>query len=176
MNPTGVDLRPVRIDDFWLFERQAIDPSVAGLFNWSGYRDIAALRRRFDDNGLIGQDGGYLIVLGEGETIGTVAWTKVTYGVPVWSCWNIGISLLPECRGKGFGTLAQRALVSYLFDTGPVERIEAYTDVENVAERRALEKSGFTMEGTLRSVQFRESRWRDVVLYSLLRDEYKAAC
>ena len=108
------------------------------------------------------------------EVAGTVVWSRVTYGMPAWSCWNIGISLLAEFRGRGIGTAAQHRLCAYLFGTTPVERIEAYTDVENAAEQRALDKAGFTREGTIRAAQFREGRWRSVLLYSVLRDEFKA--
>lgn len=162
-------LRPATADDFWLFERQAVDAHAAGTFNWSGFRDARATRRRFDENGLIAPDGGSLIVESDGAVVGTVSWTKVYYGTPTWWCWNIGISLLPEYRGKGVGTLAQKQLVDYLFDTGPVQRVEAYTDVDNVAEQRALEKAGFTREGVLRSTQFRAGRWRDLLVYSVVR-------
>lgn len=169
VDETRVALRPATADDLWLFERQAVEPDAGGAFNWSGYRDIRATRRRFDENGLIGPDGGYLIVEAAAATAGTVVWRKVTYGAPGWWCWNIGISLLPEHRGKGTGTAAQRALVAYLFDTTPVQRVEAYTDVENTAEQRALEKAGFAREGVLRATQFRQGRWRDMVMYSTVR-------
>ncbi|WP_231976393.1 GNAT family N-acetyltransferase [Streptomyces sp. 3214.6] len=43
--------------------------------------------------------------------------------------------------------------------------------MENLAEQRALEKVGFTREGVLRSVVFRDGRWRDGVSYSVLRDD-----
>jgi len=66
---------------------------------------------------------------------------------------------------------AQRALAEYLFATTLAERIEAETDVENIAEQRALERAGFTREGVLRHTQFRAGRWRDNVIYSVLRAE-----
>ncbi|GAA4251202.1 GNAT family N-acetyltransferase [Dactylosporangium darangshiense] len=172
--PTPV-LRPVTAADLWVLERQADEPEAGGLFNWSGYRDIAATRRRFEENRLLGPDGGCLVVHLPQGAIGTVSWCRVAYGMPTWSCWNIGIALLPEHRGQGHGAAAQQLLAAYLFDTTPVERIEAYTDVENVAERRALERAGFTHEGTIRAAQFREGRWRSIHLYSVLRDEFKAA-
>ncbi|MDJ0343652.1 GNAT family protein [Streptomyces sp. H10-C2] len=34
-----------------------------------------------------------------------------------------------------------------------------------------MEKSGFTREGVLRSFAFRDGRWRDVVHFSVLRDD-----
>jgi RimJ/RimL family protein N-acetyltransferase len=172
VNTHGIGLRPANAGDFDLFEKQATDPAAGGIFNWSGYKNVAEWRRRFERDGLIGPDGGLLVVEHADAAIGTVVWSRATYGTPAWSCWNIGISLLPEFRGKGLGTIAQRLLVSYLFDTEPTERVEAYTDVENLPEQRALEKVGFVREGVLRSTQFREGRWRDIVLYSLLRGEY----
>jgi RimJ/RimL family protein N-acetyltransferase len=47
-----------------------------------------------------------------------------------------------------------------------VERLEASTDVDNAAEQRALEGAGFTREGVLRSAQFRDGAFHDLVLYS----------
>lgn len=174
MGSGNVTLRPAAADDLWLFERQAVDPNAAGTFNWSGYRDMAALLRKFAENRLIGPENGSLVVTNGEALIGTVVWSKATYGMPAWCCWNIGISLLPQYRGHGFGTEAQKLLVEYLFETTSFERVEAYTDVENLPEQRSLEKAGFTKEGTVRSAQFRQGRWRDLFLYSLLRDEYKA--
>jgi len=84
--------------------------------------------------------------------------------------YEIGIALFPEHRGQGVGTTAQRLLVRYLLDTMPAHRIEAYTEVENVAERRALEKAGFEREGVLRATIFRAGKWRDSIVYALLRD------
>jgi RimJ/RimL family protein N-acetyltransferase len=84
---------------------------------------------------------------------------------------NLGIALLPEHRGHGHGAEAQRLLADYLFAHTLVERVEASTDVENLAEQGALEKAGFAREGILRHAQFREGGFHDLVLYSKLRGE-----
>ena len=52
-----------------------------------------------------------------------------------------------------------------------MHRIEAATEVGNVAERRALEKAGFTREGVLRGIGWRDGAWRDGMMYSLLRTD-----
>ena len=96
-------------------------------------------------------------------------WRQVFYGTV--SCWEIGIAIVPEARGQGLGTLAQRLIVRYLFAHTPANRIQATTEITNVAEQRALEKAGFTREGVLRGAGFRDGRWHDGVLYSVLRDE-----
>jgi RimJ/RimL family protein N-acetyltransferase len=84
---------------------------------------------------------------------------------------NIGLSLVPDARGHGFGTEAQRLVATLLFELFDVERIEASTDVENVAEQRSLEKAGFTREGVLRRAQWRAGANHDLVSYSILRED-----
>jgi RimJ/RimL family protein N-acetyltransferase len=107
-----------------------------------------------------------------GELLGGVSWHAVDYGGTVSSsAWNIGIGLLPEARGRGVGTLAQRMLVDHLLATTELDRIEASTDIENVAERRALEKAGFRQEGILRGAQLRGGIRRDLVHYGLVRED-----
>jgi RimJ/RimL family protein N-acetyltransferase len=67
------------------------------------------------------------------------------------------------------GTEAQRQIAEYLFLHTRAQRIQAYTDVENIAEQRALEKAGFAQEGVMRSAQWRAGRWHDQVMYSIIR-------
>jgi ribosomal-protein-alanine N-acetyltransferase len=62
-------------------------------------------------------------------------------------------------------------LCDYLFEHTPVQRIEAGTHPENLAERKSLEKAGFRLDGVVRAAEFRAGRWRDGYLYSRLRDD-----
>ena len=106
---------------------------------------------------------------------GQVTWHLESYGPnPGSRAWNIGIGLSPGTRGHGVGAVAQRLLAEWLLDTSDLDRIEASTDVENVAEQRALEKAGFTQEGILRSAQERLDGRHDLFVYSLLRAEVEA--
>jgi RimJ/RimL family protein N-acetyltransferase len=86
-------------------------------------------------------------------------------------CLEIGILLFPEHRGKGLGTAAQRLLADHLFSTTLANRLEATTEIDNVAEQRALEHAGFVREGVLRGRGFGRGKWRDGVMYSRLRDD-----
>jgi len=167
---TGVRLRPVREADLAALEEA--HSREADPWNWFRHTSDGAWQRRFAD-GMISEETGTLAVeTPEGALAGGVSWFTVPHG-PTGACraLNIGISLLPGHRGRGYGAAAQRALAEYLFATTLVERIEAETDVENVAERRALERAGFTREGVLRHAQFRAGRWRDSMIYSILRAE-----
>jgi RimJ/RimL family protein N-acetyltransferase len=108
----------------------------------------------------------------DGEPAGTISWRAIRYGPnPESAAWNIGINLVPSARGRGIGSTAQRQLADRLFATTPCNRIEAGTDVENVAEQRSLEKAGFVREMVLRGAQFRQGRYHDLLMYSRLRGD-----
>ena len=105
----------------------------------------------------------------DGSVLGDVSWHVVRYGPTSGSeAFNIGISLLPHARGRGVGTQAQRLLAELLITTFAVGRVEASTDVRNLAEQRSLERAGFTREGVLRGAQERRGVRHDLVGYSLL--------
>lgn len=117
--------------------------------------------------------GGELVVTDDADVpLGTVSWRVVGYGpVPGSHALDIGISLRPQARGQGHGSRAQRLLADHLFATTPVHRVQASTDVTNVAERAALARAGFTAEGVLRGAQWRGGRFHDLVLHARLRDD-----
>ena len=107
-----------------------------------------------------------MLVEVDGAVVGDVSWHSVWYGPNEASrALNIGISLIPAARGRGLGTRAQRALLEHLFTTTGVQRVEASTDVDNVAEQRSLEKAGFRRDGLLRSAQGRADGRHDLVVY-----------
>lgn len=171
-----VRLRQATLEDVDLLVLWSSAPRYTGEFNDFGLTHRRPYRELITKNELIGQQGGTLIAerIAHSEAIGTVAWRQVRYGpTPESVAWNIGISLIPEMRGLGFGSIAQRLLADYLFATTAVNRIEAGTDVENLAEQRALEKAGFTREGVLRGAQYRAGAWHDLAIYSVVRDAEK---
>jgi RimJ/RimL family protein N-acetyltransferase len=163
-------LRPVAEDDLAVIERLTGDPEASGEHSWFGWFDPRLLRRRWEETGLLTDDGGSLMVVRAEERLGFVAWTR-NQTTRTSYCWNIGIGMLPNVRGLGYGTEAQRLLVDYLFAVTQVNRIEAVTEISNTAEQWALSKAGFTREGVLRGYGFRDGGWRDGVIYSVLRDD-----
>ena len=165
-----VTLRPAAEADLAILERLTQDPAASGEFAWMGWHHLNLYRQSWAANRLISDDNGILIVARGDDRLGIVSWHKVP-STPACFYWNIGIALLPEARGKGHGTQAQRLLARYLFAHTTVQRIEAATEVGNVAEQRALEKAGFTREGVLRSTGWRDGAYRDGVWYSMLRTD-----
>jgi RimJ/RimL family protein N-acetyltransferase len=162
-----VELRAITEDDLSFLQGLISDPAEAGSFMWQGFRDPQEWRRRFGAGGLVSERGGVVLVVAGGDRAGFVTWDQNHwFGRP---CWSLGVQLSQGVRGRGIGTEVHQQIVSYLFAQTVHDRIEAYTDADNLAERRALEKSGFELEGTLRRVSFRAGRWHDGVLYSVIR-------
>jgi RimJ/RimL family protein N-acetyltransferase len=165
-------LRPIVEADLAFLERQRTDPDAAGEYNWWGYRP-GRLVDRVRSGDAVRHDGGQLAIADDaGNVVGEISWRTALNGPPPnGECWELGIWIAPEARGKGHGTTAQRMVVAYLFTHTRAERVQAGTEAENGGEQKALEKAGFTREGVLRRACFRDGQWRDMVLYSKLRGE-----
>ncbi len=165
-----LELRLVRESDITVLEALTQDPETAGEHQWFGWHDLRRWRRGWADDGLIGPDGGTLVVARENHRLGLVNWRRRPT-TPAAYCWEIGVIMLPHARGRGDGTGAHRLLARHLFAHTTAHRIEAGTEADNIAEQRALEKAGFTREGVMRGIGWRGGSWRDGVLYSLLRTD-----
>ncbi len=168
-----VRLRDATLDDVDLLDSWET-PEMRGAFNDFDLPPGPSLRDALAKGPLRNERNGTLIVerVADGRAVGTVSWHLVRYGPnDESSAWNVGIALIPDARGQGLGPQAQRLLAAELFATTDVDRVEASTDVENVAEQRALEKAGFVREGIQRGAQFRAGARHDLVTYSRLRSD-----
>lgn len=63
---------------------------------------------------------------------------------------GLGYVIARERQGKGYATEATRAIIYWAFQQPAIYRINASTDIENIASQRVLEKSGMACEGLLR--------------------------
>jgi RimJ/RimL family protein N-acetyltransferase len=170
----SVRLRPLEESDLGLLTRFDTEPGLHEPYEWKGFRDPRGRRRRWDQDGYLGSEDSILIVaLDDGTFTGFVAWTALRRSTPIAPTvgYRIGIALLPEYRGRGLGSGAQCLLADHIFWTTLANRVEAGTDLENIAEQRALERAGFQREGIVRGGGYLEGRFRDGVTYSRLRSD-----
>jgi RimJ/RimL family protein N-acetyltransferase len=174
----SVRLREATLADAALLDARDVDPEMRGEFNDLGQPPPKPLAERLaDGKRMVSLERGRLLVerIEDGAVIGDVTWHPVMYGPNEQSrALNIGVALYPDARGQGFGTEAQRLLAELLLEEFAVERVEASTDVDNVAEQRSLEKAGFTREGVVRRAQYRAGAYHDLVGYSFVREDLDA--
>ncbi len=108
---------------------------------------------RADEPGLIGCIGPRLVTYPEQADIGY--WL----GVPYWS--------------RGYMTEAIRLVCHFCFKYLGVVRVYATVFVGNVGSRRALEKNGFSLDGTLRGHVHKRGGFLDAWFFTLLRSEWE---
>jgi ribosomal-protein-alanine N-acetyltransferase len=126
MTDTDVTLRPIEEGDLAFLQDLTGNIANRASFQWHGFSDPREWRRRWDTPGaMMGEHGGVVLVMCGDVAAGMVSWSHQGWFGN--QCWSIGITLSPAMRGRGYGTLAQRQLVDYLFRQTQVERIEAYT-------------------------------------------------
>jgi N-acetyltransferase len=163
---------PREADAQRLFEL-ASDPEVTRFFSWGPYQDeseaVAWLQtlpqRRADGIALE-----LAIVDPDDWVIGVIAVLEVSKRdrravVGIWlgqAYWGTGASAESE------------ALLAYLvFEPLRMERLGAWVDVRNPRSQRAFERIGYVREGTLRAWHRHGDERRDLVAYSLLREEWQ---
>ncbi|MCX4524660.1 MULTISPECIES: GNAT family N-acetyltransferase [unclassified Streptomyces] len=88
---------------------------------------------------------------------------------------HLGMSLLPGCRGRGYGTDVVRLLCHYGFTVRGLHRLQVDTLADNTAMIGAAIRAGFTLEGTLRRSAWVSGAFVDEVILGLPADEWRPA-
>ena len=85
---------------------------------------------------------------------------------------EVGLSLLPEHRGRGYARDVLRVLLRYGFRSRNLHRVHLQTLASNEPALRAYLAVGFVEEGRLRQHAWVEGAYDDVVLMGVLRSEW----
>ncbi len=165
----NVNLRVAEKEDLPLFAEWLNNPEVFGEYNPLRQVSETEIEKDFEKGTLEMTD--FIIEKKEGSKIGFICHFTLVY--PAGKLLEIGYSLIPSERGKGYGTEAVRIMADYLFLSRETMRIQACTDTRNLASQKVLEKAGFKKEGTMRKYLFIRGQPRDACLYSILREEWE---
>ncbi len=84
---------------------------------------------------------------------------------------ELGYWLAEEYWGNGIVSQAAKRICKEAFEKYDIVRIYAEPFEYNTGSRRALEKAGFTYEGTMRNGVYKEGQIYSYCMYSILRDE-----
>jgi len=86
---------------------------------------------------------------------------------------EIGYDLNPSFWGQGIMREALQAILTYGFRKMKLNRIQAIIDSENTRSMNVVSRLGFGKEGVLRQRSFFKGKFRDDVLFSLLKEGWK---
>jgi len=165
---TNCSVRTLRADDAQSMAKHANDPRI-----WVQLRDrfphpyTLADAQAFID--LISREDpctSYAIVVDE-RCVGGIA-LEQQHDVHRLTA-ELGYWLGCDYWGRGIATQAIAAVTAWAFEGLDLQRIFAEPYADNLASCRALEKAGFTLEGTLRRSAIKDGVVRDQHMYARLR-------
>jgi RimJ/RimL family protein N-acetyltransferase len=84
----------------------------------------------------------------------------------------IGYVFAHAAHGHGYATEVVRAVVRELFLTHRLHRVFAYTQDQNRASQRVLEKIGFRREAHMIEAFFARGQWQSEYMYAMLAREW----
>ncbi|MBN2156255.1 MAG: GNAT family N-acetyltransferase [Candidatus Lokiarchaeota archaeon] len=102
------------------------------------------------------------------KVIGEVSCSKGPFLI-----YNIGFWIFPEFRHKGYCVEAVKIVADYLFLVVNTERLQCETHIENKIAQKTIEKIGFQKEGVLRKSYLINGILSDMIVYGLLRTDWK---
>jgi RimJ/RimL family protein N-acetyltransferase len=164
-----VNLRVMEKEDLPLFAEWVNKPEFIGEYNPLRQLSRTEIEKGYEKSSL--EQGEFIIEKKNGSQIGYI-W-HFTMGHPAAKLLELGYFVVPSETDKGYCSEAAKIMVDYLFLSKDIVRIQAHTDLRNVASQKVLEKVGFKREGTIRKSIFNMGEWRDVYVYGILREEWK---
>jgi RimJ/RimL family protein N-acetyltransferase len=84
---------------------------------------------------------------------------------------ELGYMVDRRARGRGIATRSVELLTRWSFDELGLERIELMIQPENTSSQRVAERTGYELEGVLRSKHIRDGRRGDFGVWSQLRTQ-----
>ena len=117
-----------------------------------------------------GQSFTYLIALTSAKQV--VGLIQVRSLDPVFETAEWEATLLPSARGAGLFMEAARLMGAFTFGTLGANRIESRVLLQNGRGNGVLRKLGAVQEGVLRRALRHKGRYFDVVLWSLLKEDW----
>ncbi|MPZ68570.1 MAG: GNAT family N-acetyltransferase [Actinobacteria bacterium] len=166
----GDDIRLMPLDLDVLDEMHALgaDPDVLRFTYVSApftRDDATAWIQRYIDGWAEGTRAGFSIQSTDGEFLGFMAVISIESDARQG---EIGYIVAPEARGRGVASAALKLITDWSLGDLGLERVELRMSSENTGSAGVAKRSGFTFEGTLRSLHFKEGRRGDTAVYSRL--------
>lgn len=167
-------LRNMRMSDAKDIYEYSCDPEVARHVLWEAHQNIhqtKAYIRYVLRQYRLGSPSSFCIALKEtGRVIGTIGFMWISNEN---RSAEVGYSLSRAYWNKGYMTEALAAVLRFGFMELNLNRIEAQYECDNPASGRVMEHVGMRREGTLKERLYNKSRFVDVELYAILREEWR---
>lgn len=172
LSGNNISLRGLRKDDAESYRSWLDNPDVTHFME-SGARpasdkDIEDIYRQAEQSDTVA----FIIEDKDGRAIGSCGLYVIQ-----WVCRRADFRIIigdPSAWGKGIGTEAAELVLAYGFEKLNLETIYLGVNAENTRAIRSYEKAGFIREGIRRKLIYRNGRYYDAIMMSVLREEHDA--
>ena len=161
-------LRPYRSDDLDDLVRELADPAIP---RWT---NVPPDYGRREGRSFLGQTeaqrlAGRALTLAIGDPLeGAVGLTDVDWRE---RRAEVGYWVAASRRGRGMASLAVRLLSDWALSQAGLERLDLYANPANKASQRVAEKAGYTREGLLRELRYRQGERETLYVFSRLASD-----
>lgn len=165
-------LRGLRREDMEAYRGWIENPAVTELME-SGWRPISDQELDALYKGSTEPNDTVVFVIVDRES-GAAVGTCGLYLIQ-WICRRAEFRIIigdPAAWNRGFGSEAAQLIVDMAFTRLNLEVIYLGVNADNVRAIRSYEKAGFKKEGVRRKLIYRNGRYYDALMMSLLREEY----
>lgn len=76
-------------------------------------------------------------------------------------------------QGRGIGTFAVQSMLNHAFNNMNLQRVELTVLEDNIRAKHLYEKCGFVYEGRKRKAKYKNGKFVDMLMYSILRSEFQ---
>jgi diamine N-acetyltransferase len=136
-----------------------------GQFQEFQFESKKSLMKQFESDGMCSDNFQMLVVEKDNLIIALIYISFVRTGLA-----NIGLVICENQRAKKLGTKITTTIIDYIFNSYDVKRIQADTDINNVAAQKVLEKAGFVKEGIMKNYRYHHGNYNDSVLYAIIKN------
>lgn len=155
-------------------ERECIDlknlrNSLSERGEFDDVQFVSDLTKEFRETGYWSKKNGLIVITTKDDTIiGFLSFLRRSEFEL-----EIGYVILEKKhRKKGYANEALNIFSTYLFNSIPhITRLKIEVVEDNIASAKTAEKSGYKQEGILRQAGFYKGKIRNIIIYSLLREE-----
>lgn len=88
---------------------------------------------------------------------------------------ELGYVIAPSARGRGVATATLLRLTDWAFAELDPKRLELWINADNEASKGVAARCGYTYEGTMRSMHFKQGLWADTEIWSRLPTDPRPA-
>lgn len=167
-----ITLRAIEESDLELLKEMINDPEIENMTGGYSYPVSTYQQRKWFESLSNRQNELRLIIdTEEHGAIGVVMLTDIDWKNRTAQA-HSKITSRNNLRGKGYGTKVSKALVKYAFEELNLHCLYGHAIDYNIASQRVMEKCGFKKEGVLRERVYKNGKYHNVIVWSILKGEF----